>query len=87
MKIKFIITFFLICDIIEAMKFLKPSRVFFSFRQAFNLPGIKGLFRVIRNPSLCVPSIELKSINELNLSSLKNSGIRAVVFDKDNTLR
>lgn len=70
-----------------AMKYPLPSKISFNIRQAFNLPGIKAFFKVARNPRLCLPSIDLISINDLNCAYLKNSGIRAVVFDKDNTLR
>ena len=69
------------------MKYPTPSKLSFTFRQAFNLPGIKAFFNVARNPRLCLPSIDLISLRDLDCVYLKNSGIRAVIFDKDNTLR
>ena len=69
------------------MKYPFPSKLSFTIRQAFNLPGIKAFFNVARNPRLCLPSIDLISLRDLDCLSLKNSGIRAVIFDKDNTLR
>ena len=70
-----------------AMKYPFPSKLSFNIRQAFNLPGIKDFFKVDRNPRLCLPSVDLISLNDLDCTYLKRSGIRAVIFDKDNTLR
>lgn len=58
----------------------------FSLKQSLNMPAIKMLGSIMRNPSLAVPSIELNQLSDMNLSSLKENGIKCIVFDKDNTL-
>jgi hypothetical protein len=59
----------------------------FSIRQAINIPAIKKLSSLLVNPSLLIPTWELSYLSDLNLSHLKSVGIKALVFDKDNTLR
>ena len=54
--------------------------------QWFNWPGIKLFFKVIAKPELARPSLHVKSINKVHWDTLiKESNIRAVVLDKDNT--
>ncbi|KAL3945106.1 MAG: hypothetical protein SGBAC_000835 [Bacillariaceae sp.] len=55
--------------------------------QSLNTKALLTLASVIRRPSLLVPHVSLDNVSQLNYSALKeNCGIRAVVFDKDNTL-
>lgn len=58
----------------------------FSLKQSINVPAIKMLGSILRNPSLAVPDIELDNLSNLNLKSLQSSGVKCLVFDKDNTL-
>lgn len=58
----------------------------FSLRQAINLPALKKLGSLLRNPSLVVPQISIKSLSELDFVKLKARGVKYLVFDKDNTL-
>ncbi len=58
----------------------------FSLRQAINLPALKKLGSLLRNPSLVLPQISIKSLNELDFATLKARGVKYLVFDKDNTL-
>ncbi len=63
------------------------STPMFNIRQSINIPGMKVLLTVIKNPAIAVPSIELKHLNDLDLEYLKREKVACVVFDKDNTLR
>jgi phosphatidylglycerophosphatase GEP4 len=55
--------------------------------QSLNTKAILTLASVVRRPSLLVPHVALRNISELNYTALKERcGIRAVIFDKDNTL-
>ena len=58
----------------------------FSLRRAINLPALKKLGSLLRNPSLVMPQISVKSLSELNFIELKARGVKYLVFDKDNTL-
>lgn len=43
--------------------------------------------KVLRHPSLLVPHVSVENVSQVNYSLLKDKcGIRAIVFDKDNTL-
>lgn len=58
----------------------------FWFRQSINLPALKQVGAALFKPGLLIPSIELRSINDLDLDALYTHGARVIVFDKDNTL-
>lgn len=59
-----------------------------------NVPAVLNLFRVIRNPSLCLPHCTLSTFDEIpiplskaftnRLGDEKFTDIKAVVLDKDN---
>lgn len=59
----------------------------YSVSQAINLPGLKKAMQAIFQPSILIPQINVKSINDLDFQEMKDSGISCIVFDKDNTLR
>lgn len=55
--------------------------------QSLNTKALVTLASVIRRPSLMVPHVSVDNISEINYAVMKErAGIRAVVFDKDNTL-
>lgn len=58
----------------------------FFLKQSINIPALKQLTSILWNPSLAVPTLELNSVDDLNLDFLKKNGVKCVVFDKDNTL-
>lgn len=64
-----------------------PSIRSFFFKQSINLPGIMSIKTVLQKPSLLLPTIQLQSLSELNLTQLQSRGVKYIVLDKDNTLR
>ncbi|ORZ30748.1 mitochondrial PGP phosphatase-domain-containing protein [Catenaria anguillulae PL171] len=54
--------------------------------QSLNFAGIRALWWVIRNPSLARPCESVPDISHVNFDKLKQSGIKCLVFDKDNCL-
>jgi phosphatidylglycerophosphatase GEP4 len=54
--------------------------------QSFNFNGIKLFLKYILKPKLFIPNQIVPSIAEIDFITLKNSGFKAIVFDKDNTL-
>ena len=55
--------------------------------QSINTKALVTLASVIRRPSLLVPHVSVDNVSELNYQAMKErAGIKAVVFDKDNTL-
>lgn len=55
--------------------------------QSINTKALLTLASVVRRPSLFVPHVALSNVSQLNYTALKeHCGIRAVIFDKDNTL-
>jgi len=62
------------------------GRVKFWLKQAFNVPALRQLGLALRNPHLLVPTYNVRSISDLDPAALKSSGVRYIVFDKDNTL-
>jgi phosphatidylglycerophosphatase GEP4 len=55
--------------------------------QSFNWNAIRTSARVLlRQPSLAVPHIEVRTVADLDFAALRRTGCHAVVFDKDNTL-
>lgn len=59
----------------------------FSVGQAINVPAIRNLFRLLRSPNDMVPNLVVDHISHIDPISLMDTGIKYVVFDKDNTLR
>ncbi|CAG8496811.1 2653_t:CDS:2 [Dentiscutata erythropus] len=54
--------------------------------QSLNFSGIFGIFYVFRKPQLAVPHIIVDDIRDIKFELLKRKGIKALAFDKDNTL-
>ncbi|CAI7875453.1 unnamed protein product [Closterium sp. NIES-53] len=55
--------------------------------QSFNLQGVTAVASVaVSNPSLAVPHVSVPDIRWIDWKALHAAGLRAVVFDKDNTL-
>ena len=55
--------------------------------QSINTRALLALASVVRRPSLLVPHVALQNVSQLNYTALKDQcGIKAIVFDKDNTL-
>ena len=55
--------------------------------QSINTKALATLAYVIRHPTILIPHVSVKNVSELNYRAMKESaGVRAVVFDKDNTL-
>lgn len=55
--------------------------------QSLNTKALLTLASVVRRPSLLTPHVAVETISQVNFTALKeHCGIRAVVFDKDNTL-
>jgi phosphatidylglycerophosphatase GEP4 len=54
--------------------------------QSINTKALLTLASVIRHPSLLVPQVSVAHISQLNYTALYSTGIRAVIFDKDNTV-
>lgn len=73
------ILYSIICVYIDAISRFLPS-------QSFNLIGMKSFFSALRNPSLFLPHETYNHVTEINLLNLKKSGIKGLIFDKDNTL-
>ena len=59
----------------------------YSIKQAINVPALRILSSVVRQPSLIVPHIEVDTLAALDFQHLKSNGVKCLVFDKDNTLR
>jgi len=55
--------------------------------QSINIKAITTLASVVRRPYLASPHIHVGTISEIDFTAMRDKcGIRAVVFDKDNTL-
>lgn len=55
--------------------------------QSLNTKALLALASVVRRPSLMVPHVSLDNVSQLHYQALRDKcGIRAVIFDKDNTL-
>lgn len=61
-------------------------KISFLFKQMINIPAILQLPKLLYSPSYCIPYLQLKSLNDINLNSLHHQNIKYIVFDKDNTL-
>jgi hypothetical protein len=62
------------------------KRFLFSIRQAINLPAILAAGRVLSQPSKLRPNDRVFKLDEISIEKLKQMGIKAILFDKDNTL-
>jgi phosphatidylglycerophosphatase GEP4 len=55
--------------------------------QSLNTKALATLAYVLRHPTILVPHVSVANVSELNYKAMKEgAGIRAIVFDKDNTL-
>lgn len=55
--------------------------------QSINTKALLTLASVVRRPFLAVPHVHVQTISEVNYQSMRDfCGIKAVIFDKDNTL-
>ncbi|VEU40523.1 unnamed protein product [Pseudo-nitzschia multistriata] len=55
--------------------------------QSLNAKALATLAYVLRHPTLIVPHVSVANVSELNYRAMKEcAGIRAILFDKDNTL-
>jgi phosphatidylglycerophosphatase GEP4 len=55
--------------------------------QSINTKALLTLASVVRRPFLAAPHVHVQTISEVNFQSMKDfCGIKAVIFDKDNTL-
>jgi len=55
--------------------------------QSINTKALATLAYILRHPALIIPHLSVNNVSELNYRAMKDSaGIRAIVFDKDNTL-
>ena len=54
--------------------------------QSINFDGIYYLAKLLRRPRFLLPHIYTENISKVNFRNLKESGIKGVIFDKDNTL-
>ena len=55
--------------------------------QSLNTRALVTLASVVRRPYLASPHVHVSTISEVNYTALRDHcGVRAVVFDKDNTL-
>jgi len=54
--------------------------------QSLNMDAIRSLWRAFTNPSLLVPHMQCLNVGEVPFEQLRAAGIKAIVFDKDNTL-
>mmetsp|Transcript_5775 Transcript_5775/g.13849 ORF Transcript_5775/g.13849 Transcript_5775/m.13849 type:complete len:243 (-) Transcript_5775:464-1192(-) len=55
--------------------------------QSLNTKALATLAYVLRHPTILVPHVSVANVSELNYRAMKErAGVKAVVFDKDNTL-
>mmetsp|Transcript_12637 Transcript_12637/g.26785 ORF Transcript_12637/g.26785 Transcript_12637/m.26785 type:complete len:236 (-) Transcript_12637:796-1503(-) len=55
--------------------------------QSLNTKALATLAYVLRHPTILVPHVSVANVSELDYKAMKEcAGVRAVVFDKDNTL-
>ncbi|KAI9190182.1 hypothetical protein H9P43_001615 [Blastocladiella emersonii ATCC 22665] len=54
--------------------------------QSVNFAGIRALAWVIRSPAVARPHLSVPDISHLDFPNLHASGVRCIVFDKDNCL-
>lgn len=59
----------------------------FAMVQSINTKALLTLASVIRRPFLASPHVHVQTISEVNYQSMRDQcGIKAIIFDKDNTL-
>ena len=59
----------------------------FAMVQSINTKALLTLASVVRRPYLASPHIHVPTISDVNYESMRdNCGIKAIVFDKDNTI-
>ena len=54
--------------------------------QSVNVDALSQLLKALRRPSLLVPQLRARRVEDLDFQKMHAAGIRYVVFDKDNTL-
>ncbi len=55
--------------------------------QSFNSDAFRGTFDVLfRNPQRAIPHFSISTIVEISPQKIYDQGVRAVIFDKDNTI-
>ncbi|RKP11985.1 mitochondrial PGP phosphatase-domain-containing protein [Piptocephalis cylindrospora] len=54
--------------------------------QSWNFAGILSFLSVLRRPQLAVPHFVIPNLAYLRVNGLRECGVKAVAFDKDNTL-
>jgi phosphatidylglycerophosphatase GEP4 len=54
--------------------------------QSLNYEGLKSIFTILRNPKLLHPKLQIDDVTQIPFQKLKDSGVKAIAFDKDNTL-
>lgn len=55
--------------------------------QSLNTKALATLAYVLRHPTILIPHVSVDNVSQLNYKAMKEcAGVRAVVFDKDNTL-
>ncbi|TPX63682.1 phosphatidylglycerophosphatase [Spizellomyces sp. 'palustris'] len=54
--------------------------------QSLNFSSLASIGKIVRSPSLLIPHLSVPDIRYINFKALQAAGIRAVVFDKDNTI-
>ncbi|KAI9230007.1 MAG: mitochondrial PGP phosphatase-domain-containing protein [Piptocephalis tieghemiana] len=54
--------------------------------QSWNISGILAFWNVLRRPQLAVPHFVIPNLAHLKVKGLRDCGVKAVAFDKDNTL-
>jgi predicted HAD superfamily phosphohydrolase YqeG len=64
------------------------DRVGFLLRQSINFDGMRGFGGAVLHPSLLLPSLgHYRRVTDIDIADLHaTKGIKALVFDKDNTL-
>lgn len=78
--------FIIISSIGRKNKPTAMNRVSFMLRQAVNVEGIRYGLKSLLAPSVFIPNMEVRAVSDLSLDHLVGLGVRAIVFDKDNTL-
>jgi phosphatidylglycerophosphatase GEP4 len=57
-----------------------------SLGQYINVSAISHLLLFVRRPGLLLPKDSFASVSHISWAALRDGGVRAVLFDKDNTL-
>ena len=63
------------------------NNFYYAMVQSINTKALITLASVVRRPYLASPHVHVPTISELNYQTMRDAcGIKAVIFDKDNTL-